>query len=571
MSSLTAKKIRGRTYYYLRETARVGGKPKVVRQVYLGSADEVVASLARGPTALEVRPGARVLEFGAPVALLDLASELDLVAIIDRHCPRRSNKGPSVGQMLTLAAINRAVAPRSKSQLAAWYEGTSLLRVLKLRAQQLTSQRFWDAMARVDTKALAGIERDLSARVMTHFDLAREVLFYDATNFFTFIDSFNARPTLAQRGDSKEGRTNLRILGLALLVTGDFQVPLFHRLYPGNHNDPTSFRASVGELVSLASEVLGSVEDLTLVFDKGNNTADTLESLAGSYHVVGSLVPSYHRDLLEVGREQMVRLDPERFPVEVRSHRTRKTVFGRDFTVLVVWNQGLYDAQRATLERETTKRGEKLEAERVRLARWQSGQVRGGHLPTVAAVQRRVANILKGRQTKGLFDVDVSPHPERPEVAQFQWSLSANAVAQLERTALGKTLLFTDRHEWSDEDIVTAYRGQHHVESAFRQMKDTQHLSFRPAYHWTDQKLRVHALTCVMALTLCSLLRRRLAARGLNLSIDAMLDALACIREVHVLLTSGRGRPRVRRTHSQLAELPQRLFDELDLGRHLSR
>ena len=34
MASLTAKKIRGHTYYYLRECAWVNGRPKIVKQVY---------------------------------------------------------------------------------------------------------------------------------------------------------------------------------------------------------------------------------------------------------------------------------------------------------------------------------------------------------------------------------------------------------------------------------------------------------------------------------------------------------------------------------------------------------
>ena len=156
-----------------------------------------------------------------------------------------------------------------------------------------------------------------------------------------------------------------------------------------------------------------------------------------------------------------------------------------------------------------------------------------------------------------------------PEVATLDWRLSSDALARLESGELGRTLLFTDRHDWSDEDVVAAYRGQHHVERSFRQMKDTRYLSFRPTRHWTDQKLRVHALCCVIALMLCQLLRRRLAKSGVELPVDAMLDALSSIREVRVLLSAGKGRPRVRRTHSELTPRARQLFDELRLARHL--
>ena len=143
------------------------------------------------------------------------------------------------------------------------------------------------------------------------------------------------------------------------------------------------------------------------------------------------------------------------------------------------------------------------------------------------------------------------------------------AYMRLQRRRLGKPLLFTDNAHWSDEDIVSAYRGQHHVENAFRQMKDVHYVSFRPAHHWTDQKLKVHAFTCVLALMLCSLLRCELHRKGLHLSIDRMLETLETIREVQVVLSSGRGRPRVRTTHSKLEPLAEKLFKGLDLGRYL--
>lgn len=568
MASLTAKTIHGRTYYYLRECAWVNGRPKIVKQTYLGTADAIAAALGKAPSPLRLLPGAPVRAFGAVAAVYDLAQRLDLAALIDRHVPKRGHQGPSVGTLLVLAAINRAVAATSKARLATWYERTCLPSWMKLEAGQLTSQRFWDNMDRVGESALVAIERELTARVVEQFQLDLRCLFYDATNFFTFIDTFNTRPTLAARGKSKEGRSNLRILGLALLVTGDFQVPLFHHLYPGNHNDPTSFRSVVGELVERYRRLAAGAEAVTLVFDKGNNTEDTLESLAESYHVVGSLVPGHHPELLAVPRGRLRRLDPTQFPHELLAYRTTKEVFGRSFTVLVTYNENLFRTQTQTLEREVAKRQAKLRAYQGYLARWQRGQGRGRR-PSLAAARKAVDKILCGRHMKELFAIDLfvdaSKHP------RLRYRFDRAAYQRLARTLLGKTLLFTDNAHWSDEEIVTAYRGQHHVENAFRQMKDLHYLRFRPAHHWTDQKLRVHAFTCVLALLLCSLLRRELSRKSIDVSVDRMLETLDSIREVQVLLSSGRGRPRVQRTHSQLEPLAAQMFEALDLGRLLPR
>lgn len=569
MASLTKKIISGRSYYYLRETAWVDGRSKVVKTIYLGTAEAVAAALGKIPSSLTLLPGAPVYEFGAVAALFDLASRLGVVELIDRHVPKRG-KGPSVGTLLLLAALNRAVCPTSKAKLGSWYDGTSLRRLIGLAPAALSSQRFWDNMNRVSDEHMVAIERDLAARVAARYELDLDCLFYDATNFFTFIDSFNTRSTLAQRGKSKEGRSSLRILGLALLVCGPDHVPLFHHLYPGNHNDPTSFRSVLGELTERLRLLSSGAQGITLVFDKGNNTHDTIEALAGEFRVVGSLVPTHHKDLLAVPRERMRRLCPERFRREVLCYRTRKKVFGRRYTVLVTWNEAFFEAQVATLERELAKRAVRLEQEEGRLERWRAGEMRGGRRPTVVTVQKRVAVILHGRHMKDLFEIAVETDAEHNKLPRLTWRLRTEAFDELKRTLLGKTLLFTNNEGWSDEEIVTAYRGQHHVESAFRQMKSAHHVSFRPARHWTDQKLRVHAFTCVLALLLCSLLRKELADNGIRLSIDAMLESLGSIREVHVMLSSGRGRPRTQRTHSKLDPLAAQLFETLDLASMLT-
>ena len=116
MASLIKKTIRGKTYYYARECRRVDGKPKIVWQKYLGRADDIIAALTQPTTPLATAPEkAVVTEFGAVVALYDLARRLRLVEHIDRHVPaRRGPRGPSVG---TLPAGRRPQSlPRSPQQ-----------------------------------------------------------------------------------------------------------------------------------------------------------------------------------------------------------------------------------------------------------------------------------------------------------------------------------------------------------------------------------------------------------------------------------------------------------------------
>src|SRR5271167_3026931 len=285
MPSLTKKVIRGRPYYYLRECQRVEGKPKIIWQQYLGSAADLVQRLQGGGAQRAV-----VREFGASAACLAIAQQLDVLGAIDRLVPKRSSNGISVGQYLLIAALNRCVAPSSKAQLAAWYAQTVLPSLLGVRSEQLSSQRFWDNMSRIDEKDIARIEAALVRTAVAEFGLDLRCLLFDATNFFTFVDSFNLRSTLPQRGHSKEGRDNLRIVGLALLVTADGDVPLLHHCYEGNQHDSTTFGQLVPEIAPRCRELSQGLADITLVFDKGNNSEDNLATVAqAEIHFVGSL------------------------------------------------------------------------------------------------------------------------------------------------------------------------------------------------------------------------------------------------------------------------------------------
>ena len=329
MASLFKKTIRGKTYYYARECRRVDGKPKIVWQKYLGRADDIITALTQ-PTAPATTPEKAVItEFGAVVALYDLARRLRLVEHIDRHVPaRRGPRGPSVGHYLLVAALNRCTDPRSKVQIAAWYE-RSALPPPGLPTGATDQPGFWDQMDRIPPQAITAIERDLTAHLIREFALdVRQVLF-DATNFFTFIDTFNERCTLAQRGKSKEGRAALRIVGLALLVTTDFHIPLCHHTYPGNQPDSPTFASLTEELVQRHKILATQVEDITLVFDKGNNSLENLQAVDRSpYHFIGSLVPTQHPELLALPVQDFRSLAADGLP-RVSVHRTTKVVFGR--------------------------------------------------------------------------------------------------------------------------------------------------------------------------------------------------------------------------------------------------
>lgn len=563
MATIQGRKRGKQTYYYLVESRRVDGKPRPVVLKYLGSAETLLTRLQEAEH--EGTPArADVVEFGAVAALWDLASRLDLVATIDRHVPKR-RQGATVGQYLTLAAINRCVATTSKRKFAAWFRKTILSRLCPVPTKLLAGQRFWDAMDQVAPEAIRAIEAELSQRIVKDFDLDLRTLCFDCTNFDTYIDSTNPAE-LAQRGHAKSKRADLRIVGLALMVSVDGMIPLFSQVYAGNQADSVTFQSITDQLVARYRLLAEEAEDVTLVFDKGNNSKENIEAIAqSSYHVIGSLVPTQHQDLLALPLEKFTEFENPQLEATV-AYRTKKEVFGREWTIVVTRSERLLAGQLRGIAQSVEKRRKKFFTLRSKLRRSQEPGAKGKGY-TLESLEKHVERLSQGQYVKDLLQIEIWETEGKLDITfrKKPWVLE-----RLIRKVLGKRILFTDNEDWTTEEIVLGYRSQHHVESAFRQMKDRYFVSFEPMRHWTDQKIQVHAFYCVLALTLASLLRREAARKGIALSADALLEQLHGIQEVLNLYPvegAQGGRPRVRRVLTRRTRLQEQLFRMFDLGR----
>src|SRR5258708_34389268 len=112
MASIVGKKRGNATYYYLVESARVNGQPRIVSQEYLGTAEELAGAMRGAGLGLPGRTQHK--HFGAVAAAWGMLEDLGVAAIIDEVTrARRSDAGASTGTYLALAAPGRLVAPRS--------------------------------------------------------------------------------------------------------------------------------------------------------------------------------------------------------------------------------------------------------------------------------------------------------------------------------------------------------------------------------------------------------------------------------------------------------------------------
>ena len=352
MASLQAYQSHGIRYYRIVESFRKDGKPSIRVLAHLGRVDDI---LQRHQEHAEVPVKVSSVSAGAVTAMHRLARELGLAEAINRAIAPQGKvqvrDSLTVGESLVTAMIARACAPRSKRAFADWAKTTWLPELMDFRAADLTSQHFWDQMDAVPVDKLPEIEQELVREVVRIEQLQLQALAYDTTNFFTHIASTNLRTELPQRGHNKQGRHDLRQMGLALVVDQDTSLPLAHGLYEGARSDMRTFAEFLKPVRKRLLELTGQSDQLTLVFDAGSSSRQNLEDMR---HYVTAVRPSSHRALLEEAAGELSEV-PLASGAKARAWRTTRLIAGKRREVVVVFSSKLHAGQLRGLQQTLSK------------------------------------------------------------------------------------------------------------------------------------------------------------------------------------------------------------------------
>ena len=520
---------------------RVDGKPKMISERYLGTAAEI-ATAVEGAQASALPERTRHLAFGDVAASWGMLEDLGVSEVIDEVTGSRpAGARLSAGTYLALAALNRLVAPCSKAAFADWWKATAGDRFTKIGAPALDHRYFWDAMHAVTVGQLEEIRRRIAARIVQSSGVDVSSVALDMTNFATFIDTANGKAPIAQRGKAKQKRSDLRLVGLGLVVTRDGGIPLTWHAYPGDRPDVTQFPAMIDQLlgqyqaVCAAAGVPAGAADMTVVFDAGQNSAGNFAHLAGAgLHYIGSVPASDCPDLTALPAATRSIIDKDRFG-GLTACDTRREAYGTQRRTILTHSPELHAAQARGFDGTTlAKAGKKLDELAVTLARGKTRRRKDKVQAEIEAITRKpwVRRVITWQLTG-----------DQPKDLRLAWSVDPAARTALEEEIFGKHVLITDHDDWPVPEVIAGYRSQSEAEFSFRQMKDPHVVSFSPMHHWTEHNIRVHVFTCVLALQIAHLMRRTAAQARLRLSVRHLLAQLGIGETVLIYPSPRRPKP----------------------------
>lgn len=531
---MIGKRIGGRTYYYLAESARVDGEPRVVGQRYLGTAEEIAGALAGGGSA---PGGARHRTFGDIAAVWGTLRRLDLVRRVDAVVgPQRAKT--TLGLHLALAVLHRATAPGTA--LGEWWSGSAAQDLVRPRPPKaaVTTEAHWRALQRLTPERITTIETAIAEAVLDLLgDDGTSALAVDVPQFAAFTAADCTLPSACQDV----------LAGLGLVVTRDGAIPLSSRVYRREGGAAPTFGALAGELGERYPAT-----GLTLVFHAGQAAQLDLGARSG---FVGSLPLADHPELLTQPASLRRRVDPERF-AGLTAIDTRAVVDGVRRRVILTHSATLHAAQSRAFADELSTAVRELDGLAAALAA-------GTHRGDRAQVRSEIARVTRGRRAERVLTTTLSG--THPGELRLTWQVDQAAVTRLVDEFFGKQILVTD-HDWPVAELVTAYRARTHLESTFRWLTGPAAVGPTPRWEWTRHRIAVHTLVSVLAATVTHVMRREADNAGMNLSVGELLDQLCGIGETVLRYPSTGGRPRARRILTDRDRAQQALYELFGLA-----
>jgi len=505
---LEKKIVKGYTYYQLVRKARIDGKVKRVWFKHLGTAAAIERVYNERDNLI---PNLKVksFEYGRTAALINISEELNFVDIVNNHINKKEVDGLTVGEYLRLIILGRACGPLSKNKTADWFYN-SFLNIILSFPNDLNTNNFVNQMDYLTDAVMEKIQDDIGKRLI-ELGVKPSTIFFDTTNFFTYIENGEELPS---KGKSKEHRYDKNLIGLGM-VTSDANVPILSESYAGKINDAKIFKVIFNKIVERLTAIEVPCKDMVMVIDRGCNSTDNIELVLSKMHIVGAAKVNQVRDMHEIP------LDRYEFLYKIRKHdvlgyRTKKELFGTEFTVVVSYNEGSYKKQSATYETKKIKILDKLSSIKQSVERKGRGRkksMKNALIDASKAIPDDYTTVFLFEDAGGVFEYSVDP----------------DAEGKLYR-AFGKNVIITDMHDWSSEKIVKMYTAKDFIEKDFKWLKNVMLIPIKPIFHWKDCRIKVHIFLCVMGLVFYRYLLWKLKKSNEQLSGMQVIEKLENIR-----------------------------------------
>jgi len=506
----------GKYYYYLGENKSVKGVTVRAKEIYLGTADNIFQKINSKFDLEKIN----TYEYGLTVSLLQQIRESGLYRALNDALPFNV-RGVPASIAVIIILINKIIDPQTKNSINKWYNQSVLNKLIPIESSKLTSQFFFDCIRELNQKRIQKIEQKMAKNVKIIEEM--DSILCDMTHIETYIQEHEGN-ILPQRGRTRT-KTGRRIVNLALMITRENSIPLFHLPYPGNINDYTEFAEVVRILEKKYSFLTGNgKKKVTIMIDKGNNTEENINGLEDAkYYFVGRLRPSNFPELIN----KPIREFKDKYNNDTCSYSIFKDVYGRKRKIVVKFSKKSFDKSYGEFMDLIERRRNQIKSLENNI----NFKLKHGKNNSKLFWQKKenvesaIERILNKKPTKNLF-IYILAHSNlkidiKIKINQNEYDGRINLI--------GKYILFTNRKKWSSSKIIKAFLDQYLIEDQYKTLKSDR-IKLSPLNHWTDDSIRADIFLSVLSLQLMNLFLMKVKNKGIDFSNNKILETLEQIK-----------------------------------------
>jgi transposase len=304
----------------------------------------------------------------------------------------------------------------------------------------------------------------------------------------------------------------LRQVGLSYVLDGESGLSLCHHVYPGDVADAQEFSTALSRIARMLDHNQIARDSVTLVFDKGTaalaNTVELQEARVGWI----SALPWNQAPV--VLRERAVEQLPPCSSQQpgVRAAGEKLLVHGKEYFCVVKYSASFAGEQLHSLTTSVSKVLQYLRRFSMELnkpkARWDEQKIRS-----------KIQRWLSGQFLTDVIHYEIQQRDGR---WHLQFDFNTAAWQRLLTHRLGRTVLLTNRMDWTAEQVASGYSGQKSIERVFRGLKDGEWLAWGPMHHWTDRKIRIHAFYCMLGISLLQVVHKQAQTAWDGISVEQL-------------------------------------------------
>lgn len=542
MGTIITRNQGNKTYYVYQETYREkinkknfgknrgSGKSRVcTRVIYLGTAEKILKCIKENRSPIKVK----TRSFGLIAAAYQAAVKIELPQILTKYISGE-RFDTSLWIYFFVTILNRLDYATSKEKMSRWLKKTIIPDLMNVNPNNFSGKKFWyatddvisekelrerrkekndtDPFVSINDKLFTAIEAELFNRIDKLMGLSPDIICYDTTNFYTYIDE-PKRSELANTCHSKDSKHHLRHVGLLMAVEKSFGIPLISRVYRANCHDSKLFSFILTDLIISLKKLCGSDSDIVLILDKGNNSKENFSNMAGKIKWVGSLIPSNYEDLINMELEEYDGVWKNK-----RYYRCKKEVMNIECIIILTFNAATKRKKVYSLKRGI----EKLKNEII--TKWDSYK----------KVPKCIAPGINSMKKKSRYGecIKISLHDGKLHFEENEKEIKKR------KKRFGKNLIFSNMLEAETGYLIDTYNEKNVIEDDFQLLKDVTIIRFQPIRHWTDSKIRAYAFCCVVSMIIMRVMQWMTEQTGYKMSTNVIKDELSDIQEVVMVYSS---------------------------------